>query len=117
MTVSEAISAFYRDLVAHGLGERVVILVVSEFGRRAYQNTDNGTDHGFAGGMFVVGDAVKGGVYGTYPSLDERALVFDGNVNVSVDFRSAYATLLGDFLAIDPGSVLGSEFPTLGFMG
>src|SRR6185369_16471080 len=50
MTVSEAVAAFYADMAAHGFGDRVLLLAFSEFGRRAYQNTDNGTDHGFAGG-------------------------------------------------------------------
>jgi uncharacterized protein (DUF1501 family) len=116
MTVSEAVAAFTADMAAHGLGERVVVLVVSEFGRRAYQNTDNGTDHGFAGGMFVVGDAVRGGVYGEYPSLAENRLVLDGNVDVSVDFRRVYATLLGDYLGADPGALLGGDFASLGFI-
>lgn len=115
-TVSDAIGAFYADMAAHGLGDRLLVLAFSEFGRRAYENTDNGTDHGFAGGMFVVGDAVRGGVYGDYPSLAEDRLVFDGNIDVTVDFRSVYATVLGNYLGADPGPILGGEFPTLGFV-
>jgi uncharacterized protein (DUF1501 family) len=116
MTVSDAVAAFYADMAAHGLGDRVLLLAFSEFGRRAYQNTDNGTDHGFAGGMFVVGDAVRGGVYGEYPSLDEDRLVFDGNLDVTVDFRSVYATVVGSYLGADPAPILGGEYPMLGFV-
>lgn len=116
MTASEAIGAFLADVRAHGYGDRVVVLVCSEFGRRAYQNTDNGTDHGYAGGMFVAGDSVRGGVYGDYPSLSESQLVMDGNIKVTVDFRSVYATILGDYLGADPGPILGGNFQTLGFM-
>jgi uncharacterized protein (DUF1501 family) len=116
MTVSEAVGAFYADMAAHGLGDRVLVLAFSEFGRRVYQNVDNGTDHGFAGGMFVVGDAVRGGVYGEYPSLAESHLVMDGNADVTVDFRSVYATVLGDYLGADPGPILGGEFQSLGFV-
>ena len=113
-TVSDAVGAFQADVSAHGLGDRVVTLVFSEFGRRVYENTDLGTDHGFSGGMFVVGDAVRGGVYGEYPSLDESRLVFDGNTDVAVDFRSVYATVLAEFLGADPGPVLGGDFSALG---
>ena len=116
-TVSDAIGAFQADLEAHGFGDRVVTLVFSEFGRRVYENTDLGTDHGFAGGMFVVGAPVRGGVYGEYPSLAASDLVFDGNVDVTVDFRSVYATVLEGHLGADPGPILGGDFPTLGIFG
>jgi uncharacterized protein (DUF1501 family) len=115
--VSDAIGAFQADVEAHGFGDRVVTLVFSEFGRRVYENTDLGTDHGFAGGMFVVGESVVGGVYGEYPSLAESALVFDGNVDVTVDFRSVYATVLERHLGADSGPILGGDFGTLAFLG
>lgn len=114
--VSESLAAFQADLEAHGVSDNVVTLVVSEFGRRVYENNDLGTDHGYGGGMFVVGDRVIGGVYGDYPSLDDSRLVFDGNLDVTVDFRSVYATILGDYLGADPESVLGGRFPTLDFI-
>ena len=117
MTVSEAIGAFQADLAAHGHGGRVVTLVFSEFGRRVYENIDLGTDHGMSGGMFVVGETVRGGVYGDYPSLADSALVFDGNTAVTVDFRSVYATVLAGHLGADPRPVLGGDFPTLGIFG
>lgn len=117
MTVSDALAAFHADIVAHGYGDRVLTLVVSEFGRRAWENTDLGTDHGFGGGMFVLGEMVRGGVYGDYPSLAESQLVFDGNIDTTVDFRSVYATILGDYLDADPTPILGGDFASLGFVG
>jgi uncharacterized protein (DUF1501 family) len=64
----------------------------------------------------VVGSGVKGGVYGQYPSLVEEDFVFDGNLNVTTDFRSVYATVLARFLGADPQPVLGGQFPLLGFL-
>jgi uncharacterized protein (DUF1501 family) len=115
-TVGDAVAAFYADLAAHGLAERVLTVVFSEFGRRPEENGDAGTDHGYGSVMFAVGDAVNGGVYGEHPSLDEDRLVLDGNVDVTVDFRSVYATILGRFLGTDPAPVLGGEFDLMGFL-
>lgn len=114
--VSEAISAFYQDLAGHGLADRVVLLTFSEFGRRPEENNDRGTDHGYGSVMFAVGNSVNGGVYGDHPSLAEEDLVLDGNIDVSVDFRRVYATVLGNYLGADPSPVLGGSFDPLGFL-
>lgn len=115
--VGDAVSALYQDLVNQGLSNRVLILTISEFGRRAYQNTDDGTDHGFGSVAFAVGDMVNGGnIYGTYPSLQDQFLVFDGNVDVTTDFRSFYATVAANFLGVDPVPIVGGSFPLLGFV-
>jgi uncharacterized protein (DUF1501 family) len=115
--VSEAVVAFHDDLAAHGLGEKVVLVVFSEFGRRPEQNNDIGTDHGFGSVAFVVGESVRGGLYGEHPSIEESAFVLDGNVDVTTDFRAVYATILDKHLGADPVEVLGEEFSPLGFLG
>lgn len=115
-SVSDSVAAFYRDLEGHGIADRVLILTFSEFGRRAYENNDRGTDHGFSSVAFAVGSAVKGGVYGGYPDLSESRLVFDGNMDVTTDFRSVYTTVIGGFLDGDPVPAVGGNFPTLGFL-
>jgi uncharacterized protein (DUF1501 family) len=115
-TVSEAVSAFYQDLAGHGVADRVVILTFSEFGRRPEENNDVGTDHGYGSVMFAVGNPVRGGVYGEYPSLDDDKLVLDGNLDTSVDFRQVYATVLANYLGADPSPVLGGNFDVLGFL-
>lgn len=114
--VADSIASFYNDLAGHGMADRVLILTISEFGRRAYENNDEGTDHGFSSVAFAVGDMVKGGIYGNYPSLAENDLVFDGNADLTTDFRSIYATALANFLNTDPGSILGADFPVLGYL-
>jgi len=114
--VSDAIGAFQADLTAHGLSQDVILLVFSEFGRRPEENNDAGTDHGYGSVGFVIGDAVHGGVYGEYPNLNEDRLVLDGNVDVTTDFRSVYAEVLGEFIGTDPEPILGGAFPPLGFL-
>ncbi|MBL8151671.1 MAG: DUF1501 domain-containing protein, partial [Blastocatellia bacterium] len=113
--VSDAVSAFYTDAEAQGFADRIVVLIFSEFGRTPNENGDQGTDHGYASVMFVVGGSVKGGVYGEYPSLDQSKLFID-NLDVNTDFRSVYSTLLANHLSVDPEQVLGSKFSTLSFI-
>lgn len=114
--VGDAVSALYADLTGLGLSDRVLILTISEFGRRAYENTDQGTDHGLGSIAFALGDMVSGGVYGTYPSLQDQYLVLDGNLDVTTDFRSFYATVIANYLNADPVPVVGGAFPLLGFV-
>jgi uncharacterized protein (DUF1501 family) len=92
----------------------VVVFTVSEFGRRVAENASGGTDHGTAAPLFVAGHGVKGGFYGDEPSL--TALDPTGNLVPTTDFRSVYATVLAGLLGVDPKSVLGSSYPTLGFL-
>ncbi len=114
--LSGSISAFYQDLDAHGLADKVLILTISEFGRRVYANNDAGTDHGYASLAFAVGNSVKPGVYGSYPRLDDASLVFDGNLDVHTDFRSVYATAIAKFLDADPAQAVGGQFPLLNYL-
>ena len=111
--VSDAIGAFLADMEAHGMADKVVVLAWSEFGRRVEENGSEGTDHGSAQPMFVVGAPVKGGLYGAYPSLTD---LDNKNLKMTTDFRSVYATLLTDWLKADAAKVLQASYPTLGFV-
>lgn len=111
--LGDGLLAFYQDLAAHGLDKRVLTLTFSEFGRRVQQNASNGTDHGTAMPLFVIGGSVKGGVYGEHPSLTE---LDHGDLQFSQDFRSVYATVIARWLGRDPAPVLSREFPTLAFV-
>ena len=84
----QAVTAFYTDLAAHGMSDRVLIATWSEFGRRPKENASAGTDHGTSAPVFLMGDAVKGGLYGAAPSLTK--LDPGGNLAFIVDFRSVY---------------------------
>ena len=112
--VSSSISAFQADLTNLGLAGRVVTLTISEFGRRAKENNDKGTDHGLGSVCFAVGETVQGGLYGGYPSLTN--LVLDGNLATTTDFRSVYATALAQHLGADPVPILGGNFPQVPYL-
>lgn len=109
-----AIAGFMKDIAAHGQAGRVVLMTWSEFGRRVKENASSGTDHGAAAPLFIVGAPVRGGLYGEQPSL--TSTIDGGNLKHTVDFRSVYQSLIGDWLQGDPASVLGGSFPRLGLI-
>lgn len=111
--VGDSVRAFYNDLRNQGLLNDTLILEFSEFGRRAFENGSQGTDHGAAGVMFAVGGAVRGGIYGTAPSLDPNSPTLEnngGDVRHETDFRSVYARVLDNWLGANSVSILGGDF-------
>ena len=98
---SDAVAGFMQDMQRLGRANDVTLVAFSEFGRRVPENTSQGTDHGAAGPMFVVGGRVKGGHYGQIPSL--TALDAGDNLKYTTDFRRVYATLIGGWLG-QPGA-------------
>lgn len=107
---NDAIAAFAADLKQQGNFERVLIMTFSEFGRRVAENANGGTDHGTAAPMFVIGGAVKPGLFGKYPSLTD---LDHGDLKFNTDFRSVYGTILDQWLKAPSQVVLGRKFPTL----
>lgn len=114
---SQAVKLFYDDMAAHSLADNVVMMQWSEFGRRVNENSSLGTDHGTASPMFVIGNPIHGGLYGSQPSLASSDLDEAGNMKFAVDFRSVYATILDHWLSVDSASILGSSFGDVGFFG
>ena len=112
--VSNAVSDFYQDLKEHNANEEVVILMFTEFGRRVQEN-GSGTDHGSGSVAFVMGDAVKGGLYGEYPSLEQDKLD-EGDLQWNNDFRSTYATLLDRWMGLDAQEILKGPFEQFDFI-
>ena len=106
--VSDAVAAFQKDLKENGQSKRVLTMTFSEFGRRVRENGSNGTDHGSASQMFLIGDSVKAGVIGEHPSLTD---LHQGDLKHHTDFRSVYATVLKQWLKIDPQPILGKKYP------
>jgi len=111
---SQAISAFYDDLKEHNATDNVVLFVFTEFGRRVHDN-GSGTDHGAGGHAFVIGDTVKGGLYGEYPSLEAGKLM-EGDLHYNNDFRGTYATLLERWMGLDAKPIVGGSFEQLDFL-
>jgi uncharacterized protein (DUF1501 family) len=112
--LDSALKSFFTDLKQQGNDKRVVLMTFSEFGRRVSENASAGTDHGKASCLFVAGPGVKGGLHGTHPSLTDLS---EGDIKHSVDFRSVYGTVLGDWLkAPNLKPILGANYPNLGLI-
>ena len=109
-----AVSAFHQDIAAYGMADRVLVATWSEFGRRPQENASGGTDYGTAAPVMLIGDPVKGGLYGEAPNLGR--LDVQNNPSFSVDFRSVYQEILQSHLAVDPREVLSETFPRVPFV-
>ena len=99
------LAAFDKDLGAQR--DRVVTLVMTEFGRRTYENSSLGTDHGRGFAMFALGGLVRGGkVHGQWPGLLEESSSQTDSLNpvgpsglkILIDYRSVLAEVLTKFL-------------------
>ncbi|GAC1452677.1 MAG: DUF1501 domain-containing protein [Ktedonobacterales bacterium] len=112
--LAEGLAAFYTDMTAHGKADDVVVMTWSEFGRRVHENGSAGTDHGTAAPLFVLGNAVSGGVYGEPPDLG--SLDPHDNLLHTTDFRSVYATVLDRWLGAPSTAVLGGTFGEQSFL-
>ena len=110
--LGDSTKAFVDDLKAQGNLPRVLVMTFSEFGRRVTENANGGTDHGAAAPMFIVGNKVKAGLLGTYPSLAPQDL-FEGDIKYNVDFRNVYAGVLESWLKTKSAPILGRQFEPL----
>ena len=106
--VSQAIDEFFADLRKHDAADNVIMLMFSEFGRRVRDN-GSGTDHGAAGAAFVIGDGIKGGLYGEYPSTKIGDLQ-QGDLVPNLDFRGLYSTILEDWFGLDAKPIVKGNF-------
>jgi uncharacterized protein (DUF1501 family) len=111
--LGESLRAFLEDLEKSGQSERVLVLAVSEFGRRLDENGSGGTDHGTAAPVFLLGRPVRAGLHGPYPDLSRLA---DGDPVHAVDFRRVYATLLDRWLEVPHHGILGAAFEPMSLL-
>ena len=111
--LADTLAAFQSDMESHGRADQVLTMMFSEFGRRVKENGSQGTDHGAAGPMFVLGKGVKGGLYGERPDLKN---LDEGDLAYTTDFRSVYATVIDDWLGASSRDVLGATFDKFGFV-
>ncbi|WP_428653830.1 DUF1501 domain-containing protein [Runella sp.] len=108
---SEAVNVFVNDMKSNSRLDDVMILTFSEFGRRVKQNASNGTDHGTANNVFLIGGPKR-----TKPIVSEAPDLTDldnGDLKYKIDFREIYATLLDDWLHTDSGNILNKKFSKL----
>lgn len=108
--LASAVAAFYNDLEAAGWGDKVVAMTFSEFGRTIFENGSVGTDHGTGAPMLIFGKGIGNGFHGNPPDL--YSVNQYGDPVYDVDFRSVYATILQDWLCVEPNLVdyvIGSQ--------
>ena len=106
-------SCFFADLQEHGVGDNVIMLMFSEFGRRTRDN-GSGTDHGAGGVAFVLGERVKGGQYSEFPSMKPRdwrramwspTMIFGAGIHDSADW-----------MGLDAKPLVGGTFEKLAYL-
>ena len=112
--LDQSVAAFYHDLDAHGMADKVLIATWSEFSRRPKENASGGTDHGAASAVLLMGNPVQGGFYGQTPSLS--ALDDTGNLKYTVDFRAVYQEILNTHLGAEAKDILGQTFDRIPFL-
>lgn len=96
---SDAVANFMNDMIRLEMGDRVVGMSVSEFGRRPYENGSFGTDHGTSSVQFIFGTQVNSGVYGQAPNLKD--LNENGDLLHDIDYRRVYLEVLTDWFGAD----------------
>ncbi|MFD1062778.1 DUF1501 domain-containing protein [Winogradskyella litorisediminis] len=112
---AEGLASFVKDLKRNGTYEDTLILTFSEFGRRVKQNSANGTDHGSANNVFVIGKNLKNaGVYNDLSSLSD--LDENGDLKFTIDFRQIYATILENWLNTSTKGIITSPQKVLNFI-
>ena len=103
-TLASAVDNFFKDLKFAGRDNSVLAMTFSEFGRRLQENASRGTDHGTASPTMLFGPGLNGnGILGDNPDLND--LDNAGNLKFNTDFRQIYATVLENWLCVDPGKV------------
>lgn len=93
-SLSAGLAAFMTDMEARGIGDRLTVVVMTEFGRRLEENGDLGTDHGHAVPMLVMGPNVNGGFHGSFPGLAPGQLFEGVDVEVTTDYRQVLSEIL-----------------------
>ncbi len=108
--LSDGLGAFWKDMKQQKNDDRVLAMTFSEFGRRVVENASNGTDHGAAAPMLVMGSSIRQGIVSPHPSLSD---LDQGDLKYVVDFRSVYASILQNWLETPSKPILGDQYPML----
>lgn len=112
---ADSMEVFVNDLERTNSFDDTIIITFSEFGRRVQQNAANGTDHGTANNVFIIGKNLKTqGLYNSLPDLQN--LDANGDLKYEIDFREIYATLLDKWLQVDDSKILNKKFSKLKFV-
>lgn len=105
--LGDSVKAFLDDIDHLKQSDRVALMCFSEFGRRVEENASAGTDHGTAGPMFMAGAAVRSGLIGQLPDLNNLQ---DGDLRHHTDFRQVYAAVIQDWFQCDAEPILKGNY-------
>jgi uncharacterized protein (DUF1501 family) len=107
-SLARGLAAFDADLIGHR--DRVTTIIMTEFGRRLYENASLGTDHGRGFAMMAMGEKIHGGkVHGQWPGLkDDTSLTGPGGMEIKIDYRSVLAEILTGAVG---NAKIGEVFP------
>ncbi len=104
-----ALGAFYADM--RDYMERLLVITMTEFGRRVQENASLGTDHGQGSFMMLLGGGFKGRkVYGRWPGLGSQQLVGPGDLAVTTDYRDVLAEVLQNHLKLPDSKSVFPEY-------
>ena len=108
--LADALSIFRTIMKQQGLWNQIAIMTYSEFGRRVAENGSHGTDHGTAAPHLLIGGGVKGGMYGSQPSLTNLQ---NGDLRHTVDYRSLYTTIIQNWWGLSSREFNIQAFPPI----
>ena len=92
--LSDGLAAFWNDIAPYH--DRITVVTLTEFGRRLRSNASNGTDHGRASLMTVLGGKIAGGrFYGAWPGLKSEQLDEGVDLAVTTDYRQILSEIQG----------------------
>jgi uncharacterized protein (DUF1501 family) len=109
--VDGALDAFANDMKARGMWNDCVVMVISEFGRRNYENGSSGTDHGHGNCWLVAGGAV--GTAAVTGELAEADLNLE-YPDFGYDFREIYVDIMTNHIGVDAGPLFPESFTNTG---
>src|SRR5262249_3548989 len=98
-----------------GMGDawrETVVVLITEFGRAAHLNGNDGTDHGIGTVALLAGGALDGGrVLADWPGLKDADLYERRDLKPTTDLRSVLKGLLRDHLRVGDGTLEAEVFP------
>lgn len=108
--VNEAVVAFKEEIGP--VWQDTAVIFVTEFGRTVAMNGSNGTDHGTAGAVFLVGGAVKGGsVHADWPGLKKAQQYQGRDLMPTLDMRAVFKGLLIEQMGVEAAHLESAVFP------
>src|SRR5438477_3347402 len=101
--------------VESNIGEawrETVVVLITEFGRTARVNGNEGTDHGTATVALLAGGALRGGrVVADWPGVKEADLYENRDLKATTDLRAVLKGLLREHLRVDDRALDTAAFP------